>query len=113
VGLYGNNCLGDESQGKSHPLKYYRAGVNLLLGPVQSPYCYTIPWGKVSRYSRHVDSTCVEYLLFQKIHINNKQNKYSHTREINRIIIPWIHPRDNYPFQLDYYFHGRGKLSKR
>jgi Cu2+-containing amine oxidase len=40
-------------------------------------------------------------------------NKYSHTREINRIIIPWIHPRDNYPFQLDYYFHERGKLSKR
>jgi hypothetical protein len=36
-----------------------------------------------------------------------------HTREINRIIIPWIHPRDNYPFQLDYDFHGRGKLTKR
>jgi hypothetical protein len=63
----------------------------------------------VPRYSRHVDSTCVEYLLFQKIHINNKQNKYSHTREINWIVIPWIHPRYNYPFQLDYDFHGRGK----
>jgi Cu2+-containing amine oxidase len=67
----------------------------------------------VSRYSKHVESTCVEYNLFQKIHINDKQNKYSHTREINRIVIPWIHPRDNYPFQLDYNFHGRGKLSKR
>jgi glutaredoxin-related protein len=61
----------------------------------------------VSRYSRHVKCTCVEYLLLQKIHIRDKQNEYSHTRETNRIIIPWIHPRDNYPF------HGRGKLTKR
>jgi hypothetical protein len=63
----------------------------------------------VSRYSRHVESTCVEYLLFQKIFIKDKQNKYSHTREINRIVIPWIHPRDNYPFQLDYDFQERGE----
>jgi hypothetical protein len=98
---YGNNCLGDGSQEKSHPLKYYREGVKLLLGTVQSPYCYTIPWGKVSGYSKHAKFTCVEYLLFQKIHPREINRININTREINKIIISWIHPTDNYLFKLN------------
>jgi hypothetical protein len=77
------------------------------------PYCYTIPWGKVSGHSKHATCTYVEYLLFQKIHIKEINRINMHTREINMIIISWIYPRDNYPFQLEYYFHGRGELKKR
>jgi hypothetical protein len=75
-----------------------------------SPLMVTIfLWGKGSRYSRNGKCTCVGYLSYFRRYTReiNKINVY--TREINWILISWIHLRNNYPFQLDYCFHERGK----